>query len=623
MADLGYSALTGSFICFLLSSFLFIYFFIKKDNVFVEAGKRAVVLGSIFVILSSIILWYLLLSSDFRVLYVANYTSRNLPFIYKFSAFWAGMDGSMLFWILILSIYFLVYMFSVKNENFHRIISYAVISIINLFFIFITLFFTNPFKTLPFSPPDGKGLNPLLQNVWMLVHPVAIYLGYVGFAIPLGYAVAIFIKGERKDWGLEIRKWTLISWLFLSIGIVVGGRWAYIELGWGGYWAWDPVENASFLPWLTSTAFVHTLFIQETKSTLKLWNLSLIIITFVLVLTGTYITRSGVLSSVHAFAESEIGPYFGAFVFINLSFLILAVIKFKNKFSKESERFNFLGLEGFILIFVFSLIAIALITLFGTFFPIISELFTGQKITVSSLFFVKSTGPFFLLILLLLGIFIYTYKNPSRIFLFLSLLISVIISSIVFIKISRHPGAVLGYGLSSFAFLSNLYYYFKEINKVKFLISKTGPFLIHLGIVISAIGIISSYGFKEQKEMKFKTGEKVKFKNFEIEYEGLTFGSGHNYDEVKGKFLIKNKGKLEGELYPALRFYHNWEQPSAEMDVLPLLYGDIYAVIQGWEEDKTVYVQFFYNPLIQLVWIGTFLIFVGGLIAIISKRGEK
>ncbi|MEN3045452.1 MAG: cytochrome c-type biogenesis CcmF C-terminal domain-containing protein [Candidatus Hydrothermales bacterium] len=626
MVDLGYSSLVSAFICFLLSTILFINYLSKRKDTFIEAGKRATLLGSIFVILASFSLWYLLLASDFRVMYVANYTSRNLPFIYKFSAFWAGMDGSMLFWVLILSIYFLIYMFSVKNENLHRIISYTVISIVNLFFIFMTIFFTNPFKTLFFTPSDGKGLNPLLQNVWMLIHPVAIYLGYVGFTIPFSYAVSVFIKGEKKEWATEIRKWTLISWLFLSIGIVLGGRWAYVELGWGGYWAWDPVENASLLPWLTSTAFIHTLFIQEKRGTLKLWNLSLIIITFILVITGTYITRSGILSSVHAFAESEIGPYFGVFIITNLVFLIFAIIKFGKRFSKSGESFKLLGLEELILIFVFSLIAITLITLFGTFYPIISELFTGQKITVTTLFFDKATSPFFLIILLLLGLFIYSfysYDNLSKIFLLISLLISIIVSFNVFIKISNHLGVVLGYGLSTFAFLSNIYYYIKEVKKTKSFIRKMGPFLIHIGVVITAIGIISSYGFEEQKELKFKIGDILEFKNFEIEYKGLTFTSGQNYEEVKGKFLVKNKGKLKGELYPALRFYHNWEQPSAEMDVLPLLYGDIYAVIQGWEEDQTVYVQVFYNPLIQLVWIGTLLIFIGGLVAIIARRAEK
>ncbi|MEO0254194.1 MAG: cytochrome c-type biogenesis CcmF C-terminal domain-containing protein [candidate division WOR-3 bacterium] len=625
MIELGYSSLFGSFLSFLLAVILFITGIKRKDLLFYESGKRAIFLGSSFIILSSLCLWYLLLISDFRVTYVANYTSKNLPFIYKFSAFWAGMDGSMLFWVLILSIYFLIYIFSAKSENLHRLISYTVISIVILFFTFITFFLTNPFRTLPFTPPDGRGLNPLLQNIWMLIHPVAIYFGFVGFTIPLSYAIAVFLKGERKDFSLEIRKWTLISWLFLSIGIVLGGRWAYVELGWGGYWAWDPVENASFLPWLTATAFVHTLFIQETKKMLKLWNLSLIIITFILVVTGTYITRSGALSSVHAFAESELGPYFGSFVLLNLFFLFFALFKYRGKLKDEGEKFSIFGLEGLILILLFSLIAITIITLIGTFYPIITGLILGQKMEVTPLFFVRATGPFFIIILILLAIYPFTYKNSSKFFFLISFLAFLLVSFFVFIKISKHPGAFLGYGVSAFALVSNIYRYIHDIKigglKLnEYFVRKTGSFFIHFGIVLSAIGIISSYGFKEEKEFVVKKGERVNFKNFEIEYIELSMASGQNYDEVRGDFLVKNSGRIKGKLSPALRFYHNWEQPSAEMDVLPLLNGDIYAVIQGWEEDETVYIQVFYNPLIQLVWFGTFLLFIGGVFVIITKR---
>ncbi len=623
MADIGYSSLFSAFISYFFASLLFFLGIRKRDKRMHEAGKRAVFIGSIFIIISSISLIYLLIIKDFEVEYVASYTSKKLPLLYSISAFWAGMEGSMLFWVLILCVYFLIYLFSSKTDNIHKIISYIFISLVTLFFLFVTVFLTNPFKILPFTPSDGKGLNPLLQNYWMLIHPVTLYLGYVGFTIPFAYASSVLIKGERKGWTEEIRKWTLISWLFLTIGIVFGGRWAYVELGWGGYWAWDPVENASFLPWLTATAFVHTLLIQETKNALKLWNLALIIITFILVVTGTYITRSGALSSVHAFAESRLGPYFGSLVFLTFIFMIFSLIKFNRHLKKDKEQFSVFGPEGLILLLLFSLVAITLVVLIGTFYPIISGLITGQKITVGQDFFVKTTGPFFIIILLLMGLYPFTYKKVSKIFLLPSLLIFVLISFIIYIKFSKHPGAWLGYGSAGFALSSVIYIYLRDIKKYGLILRKTGIFLIHSGIAVTAIGIISSSGFKTQKEFALKENDSVKFLKYEVIFKGLIHNHASNYDEVRGIFLIKENNKIKGKLTPSLRFYHNWEQPSAEMDVLPLLEGDIYGVIQGWDENKTVYFQIFHNPLIQLVWMGTTFIFIGGILVLLEKRKKR
>jgi len=629
MIELGSSSLFAAFLAFFLSSVLFSIGIRKKDIRFFESGKRAVTIGSLFVIISSLSLVYLLITQNFKVEYVASYTSSSLPFLFKIAAFWAGMEGSMLFWTFILSIYFLIYMFNAKTENLHQIISYLFISLVTLFFLFITSFFSNPFKTLPFTPPDGRGMNPLLQNYWMLIHPVTLYLGYVGFTIPFGYALAVLLKGERKGWERKIRKWSLVSWLFLSIGIVFGGRWAYLELGWGGYWAWDPVENASFLPWLTATAFIHTLFIQRKKNTLKMLNLALIVITFILVITGTYITRSGILSSVHAFAESELSFYFVSLILLTFIFLIFSLIKFRKNLKEKDEKFNLFGLEGLFLFLLFSLIAITVAILIGTFYPIISGVITGQKINVKPEFFVKTTGPFFIIILFLMGIYPFTYENTSKRVFLLSILAFVITSLFVFIKISKNPGAFLSYGASAFAFISNIYLYIRNFKKYKknktknFLLKKTGSFLIHFGIILTAIGIVSSYGFKVEKEFTLKRGDTIIFEGYEIEYEGLNHDFGKNYNAFIGEFIIKRRGKILGKLKPSLRFYHNWEQPSTEMDVLPLWHGDIYGVIQGWEKDGRVYIELFYNPLIQLVWIGTTLLFIGGFVLIIIKQREE
>lgn len=299
------------------------------------------------------------------------------------------MEGSLLFWIFILGIYTLfVFYENRKKEGEIERYSYFFLNFIFLFFLILLVFFADPFKKLSFTPPDGQGLNPLLQNYWMLIHPVTLYLGYVGFSIPFVYGISsLLLKKEEKFWIQRIRKWTLISWLFLSVGIVFGGKWAYVELGWGGYWAWDPVENASFLPWLTATAFLHTIAIQKREDIFKRWNHFLIFLTFFLVILGTYITRSGILSSVHAFAESRIGPVFIIFlILISVFFIYLLVTRHKILEGKRKIE-NILSLEGNFYILSLILIVIMIIVAMGTFYPIISEIFTGNKFTLGPTFY--------------------------------------------------------------------------------------------------------------------------------------------------------------------------------------------------------------------------------------------
>src|SRR6476619_5955872 len=267
---------------------------------------------------ASIALWKGLISHDFNIEYVAGYTSRNLPSYYIFSALWAGQKGSLLFWAVVLSLFASAAQY-LTPRRFAYLMPYVagVTSAVVTFFVSVMLFAANPFERLGFTPADGRGLNPQLQNVGMVIHPPMLYLGYISITIPFAFAVAALLS-RRLDvgWLHAIRKWTLVSWLFLSIGITLGMWWAYVELGWGGYWGWDPVENASFLPWLTMTAFLHSVMIQEKRGMLKVWNMWLIFATFWLAILGTYLTRSGVISSVHAFAQSGIGSFFLAFLVI-------------------------------------------------------------------------------------------------------------------------------------------------------------------------------------------------------------------------------------------------------------------------------------------------------------------
>src|SRR5918997_343978 len=357
-------------------------------------------------IVASISLWVGLINHDFNMEYVWAYTSRNLPEPYIFSAFWAGQKGSLLFWAVVLSIFASAAQVLTARRYSHLMPYVAgVTAAVITFFVSVMLFAANPFERLDFVPADGRGLNPQLQNVGMVIHPPMLYLGYISITIPFAFAVAALLT-RRLDtgWIHAIRKWTLVSWLFLSIGITLGMWWAYVELGWGGYWAWDPVENASFLPWLTMTAFLHSVMIQEKRGMLKRWNLSLIIGTFLLSIFGTFITRSGVIASVHSFTQSNVGYFFLAFLVVAavLSYTLLQT-RWK-LLEAEVQLESVLSREAAFLFNNLLFVGIAFSVLWGTLFPILSELVRGTKITVGVPFFNRVNVPLGLLLLGLTGI---------------------------------------------------------------------------------------------------------------------------------------------------------------------------------------------------------------------------
>ena len=358
--------------------------------------------------ISTFVLGHQLMISNFDIDYVARYTSFETPTVYKISALWAGQSGSLLFWLFILSIFNTITIIQNQSKH-HNLMPWVIITLstIQLFFLVLTNFITNPFEPTQadFEIVNGNGLNPLLQNITMAIHPPTLYLGYVGFSVPFAFAFAALVnKDIGALWIQSIRRWTLVAWLFLSVGIILGGWWAYQELGWGGYWAWDPVENASFMPWLTATAFLHSIIVQEKKDMLRVWNMVLIILTFSLCIFGTFLTRSGVMSSVHSFTESSLGPVFLSFVFIILvsSFWLMysriGVLRSPRRIESVSSRES-----GFLfnnLIFVVMCFAV----FWGTLFPVITEAVNGNKISVGPPFFNQINIPIGLALLALTGI---------------------------------------------------------------------------------------------------------------------------------------------------------------------------------------------------------------------------
>lgn len=622
MREFGFSSLFFSFVFGIFSFLFYIYGFYKKDNRFLIGAKRSLISEIILIIVSSISLIYLLLTKDYEIEYVASYVNNTLSLLYTFSAFWAGLEGSLLFWCLIQGIYIIFLIYKNKEKEIDNY-SYFFLNLILLFFITLTLFFANPFKKLPFKISDGNGLNPLLQNFWMLIHPPFLYLGYIGFSIPFSYILSFLLLKKDDELSKEkIKRWSLFSWLMLSIGIFTGGKWAYVELGWGGYWGWDPVENASFLPWLTGAAFLHTQIFERREKIFKRWNIFLIFLTFSLVILGTYITRSGVISSVHAFSESKISPPFIIFLIITGIFFFYLFITRYGLLKSEKKIENFFTKDGTFYLLSLILIIITIIIFIGSFYPVLSEIIIGEKISLGVEFFNTATPPFFILILFLLAICPHLGKKEFTFKDFLKKTYIEIILTILSFLILFFSGIKKIYPLITYTF-SLFFIYSFLVNLLKDLIYKKNilkysSYLIHLGIVITGIGICASNSYKIKEEVSLKENEEIKIRNFLLHYEGIDFTSNPHYEAVYSKIYIKENGKSLGILKPEMRFYKKWEEPSSEIDIIPKFEGDIYIVLKGFDKERA-YFEFHYNPLMNFVWGGIIFIIIGGIILIIKK----
>jgi cytochrome c-type biogenesis protein CcmF len=404
--NFGYLLLVTALVIALFGTFAGYWGGRKRSANLATSSFHAVYAVAALVLGAAVILWYGLLADQFQLAYVWNHSERALPFFYKFSALWGGQAGSLLFWTLLISVYSVAVAIAFRNKQ-AALMPFvnATMLVTSAFFLVLLVFSVNPFHQYGFKPADGQGLNPLLQNYWMVIHPVMLYIGWVGLSVPFAFAVASLLsKKLGNTWVRIVRRWTLIPWMFLSAGIIMGSQWAYMELGWGGYWAWDPVENASFLPWLTATAFLHSIVIQERRGMLKVWNLVLVWLTYVLVILGTFTTRSGILESVHSFAQSDVGPYFLGFLIIIVFGFLWLLFSRMPLLRSENSIDSVLSREAAFLANNWLFTGIAFAVLWGTFFPMFSEIITGQRISVAAPWFNKVTGPLFLLLFVMMGV---------------------------------------------------------------------------------------------------------------------------------------------------------------------------------------------------------------------------
>lgn len=596
---------------------------------------------------ASLVLFYLLLVSDFSVQYVYSYTNRNLPVFYKISAFWAGNAGSLLLWGWLLAI-LAVIVANVKKGPLHNLVPYVLLILLvnELFFLLLLNFVANPFEKLNFTPDDGAGLNPLLQNPGMVIHPVTMYLGYVSFAVPFAWSMAALITRKiNREWFVVLRRWSLIAWLFLTLGNLYGAQWAYVELGWGGYWAWDPVENASLMPWLTGTAFIHSIMIQERKGMLKTWNMALISITYLLTIFGTYLTRSGVLASVHAFGDNLLGNLFLGFLAFMFLLSLYLMVKNREMLQEEMELESYLSRESSFLVNNLLFAGITFAVFWGTMLPKISQVFRGVSMTVSPEFFNQVTAPLFLAMLALMGIcplFAWQKGSGQKLVqnLWLPFLLAVVGGALVYLLTGhRVLYALAGYVVAFFVALTTLREYLKGIGARRRntgeglvtafwnLVSKNrrrwGGYLVHLGVVLMAVGIIGSNVYQVEVTKTVARGETIQVGDYALTYNGLQEKQEGDQTVVYAEMPVTYKGKDLGTVKPEKIFYTYWEQPSTEVALKSSLKEDLYVVLSGWEaggEKATFKVDI--NPLVNLLWLGGYVLIFGTLFALWPGEGS-
>jgi cytochrome c-type biogenesis protein CcmF len=630
----------------------------------VLSGRNGVIATFILISIATGALLYGFVTDDFSMRYVAEVSSHDQPLMYKFTALWGRMSGSLLFWLWLVTLFGALMTWQNRRAS-DDLADYSLIpiSIVQLFFIILVTGLVegvyNPLARFPngAQPIDGAGMNPLLQTPSMAFHPPSLYVGFVSLTVPFAFAVGALASGRiGSGWLLRSRRWMVFSWLVLTVGVTLGGNWAYRELGWGGYWAWDPVENASLMPWLLGTAYLHSVMIQEKRNMLKLWNILLITLAFEFTLLGTFITRSGIISSVHAFAQSDIGGYFLGFIGLSL-IGVLGLIYYRWNDLKSPNRLeSLLSRESAFLLNNWMLVGLTLIILWGTLWPIISEAVTGEKAAVPEAFFNKVVVIPGLLLLFLTGagpIISWKKLTPSnfkRMF-FKPMIFGAIAGALTwgFLAFKGHTTPIYSvlcmfFGVFVFAAIFDEFYRGAKLRSKRLETSffnglvrliqrnkrRYGGYIVHIGIVIVYIGIMGSKGYFLLEAQGVRLGESMEVGKYKLTMQD-TFQAEHaNYSRAGVVFAVEKNGKSLGTMRPARHFYHKagqGDQDTIESAIRSFGLNDLYIALGPLPADFAsgglVNAQVYHNPLINVVWLGVAIMVLGGLLAIGEKSEVK
>ena len=625
---------------------------LKNKPFLIVSGQRAVYAIWGLITLAAGILVHAMMTSDFRFAYVAEHSNRAMPTLYKFAAWWGGQEGSLLFWSWLLATYAAVVCFT--NRRKHRDMMPYVISVLMLvqtFFLILNNFVANAFQMLATSEGqviaadalrDGNGLNPLLQYPAMAIHPPMLYLGYVGFAVPFAFAIGSLITRQPGDgWIHTTRRWTLVTWLFQSCGIMLGAAWAYHVLGWGGYWGWDPVENASLLPWLSGTAFLHSVMMQEKKGMMKVWNIVLVSCTFFLCILGTFLTRSGVVQSVHAFSRSEIGKYFVAFLAISIAATIYLILDRLDYLKSESELESVVSRESSFLFNNLILLASCFAVLWGTLFPVISEYATGDKISLDADWYDRLMVPIGLFLLFLTGVGpLFAWRRTSleslrRNFQWPGIAGLVLIGGLI-VAGMRNFYALISFGFCLFVALTVIAEFYKggrsiasknNMNLARALVELThrntrryGGYLVHMGIVLMFIGF-TGHAFNQSDVKELNNGDHMRVGNYDLKMVNLEQGQNDLYAWDRATIQVSKNGHELGLLEPEKRFYIASKQGTSEIGIRQRPNEDLYLNFGGMSDDnKRAVIQAYVFPLVSWIWVGGLVLIGGTLICLVPSK---
>jgi cytochrome c-type biogenesis protein CcmF len=614
----------------------------------VVSGRRAVYSVWVLVTLASGILVYSLMTGDFRFAYVAEHSNRSMPMLYKFAAWWGGQEGSLLFWSWLLSGYAMVVAFT--NRRKHRdMMPYvvAVLTTVEAFFLLLNNFIANPFQMLAtdkliVAVPDGNGLSPLLQYPAMAIHPPMLYLGYVGFAVPFAFAIGSLITRQPGDgWIHTTRRWTLVTWLFQSAGVMLGAAWAYHVLGWGGYWGWDPVENASLLPWLSGTAFLHSVMMQEKKGMMKVWNMVLISATFFLCILGTFMTRSGFVESVHAFARSDIGKYFVTFLAVGIAATIYLILDRLDYLKSEAQLESVVSRESSFLFNNLILLASCFAVLWGTLFPTISEALSGNRIALDAEWYNRLMVPIGLFLLFLTGVGpLFAWRRTSldslrRNFQWPGIASLVLVGALIAAGM-RQFYPLISFGFCLFVALTVKIEFYKgarsiaarnHMNLLRATVELThrntrryGGYLVHMGIVLIFVGL-TGHAFNQSEVKELNIGDTMRVGAYDLKMVDLKQGENQNYQWHRATMQVSKNGAALGTLEPEKRFYLASKQGTSEVGIRPRLNEDLYLNFGGMSDDnQRAIIQAYVFPLVSWIWIGGLVLIGGTLVCLVPSK---
>jgi cytochrome c-type biogenesis protein CcmF len=661
LAEFGYGVLVVTFLLALYSVGAAIYGYFNKSAALVESARRSMLLTFPLLSVAALALITLLVRGDFQVQFVYEVTSKSMPTYLKITAWWGGQAGSLLFWSWLMSAFGSLVTLRKWDRDREFLPWVIVVANVTLaFFLMLNILFENPFARLyqtadgniqsytfapasstPVVPADGRGLNPLLRHPGMVIHPPMLYLGFVSFVIPFAFAIAALVTGRTDDrWIRLTRRWALWAWLFLSFGLVLGGRWAYDVLGWGGYWGWDPVEISAFMPWLTGTAFLHSVMIQEKRGMLKQWNMVLIILTYALVIFGTFLTRSGVLSSVHAFAQSAIGPSF--FVFIGVTFIAsigLLIYRWAD-LRAEAEMKSMLSREALFLLNNLLFMSVLVVCFWGVIFPLISELFTGQKVTVGPPFYERANAPLFAALMLLMGIAPLSAWGHSTVqtlgrAIWKPALAALAITALAFFTYTTNIIALIGFFLVALVILVTLYEFWRGARARQHTQGENffsalgrltgrnhrryGGYIIHISMMLMAIGILGIELFQSETQGTLQVNQSLEVQGYKLVYKDIAAWdtSDATVNHTRAVIEVYKNDQLVSELHPRTDYYFDAQQNMTIPGVRSTMADDVYVLLVDWEPASAIGATFkvYVNPLVNWLWIGSLLFLIGIIIA--------